>query len=193
MREALTEAGLPRSLGTRPQLRLLPWAGCGEKPFYLSPAAGGFLSRLADVVEEEQLTLASDLLDQVEELANRDDGGPDDIRLLVSPLCDALRDVLRVAVSRGARLAEDADGERRGLPASRGDEGLWELASSSSSPIRYSGACVECGEEQAAGEPTARRAYSWFARHAETTGDRVFKVLASQSFTVGRSDPPSNP
>lgn len=73
-------------------LRLLPWTTPEGKACYLSTDdAESLLSLLADEAEEEVLKAAE------EQVAA--DIGP-------RKLLGALRDVLRVAVSRGARLAE---------------------------------------------------------------------------------------
>ncbi|MFH8343419.1 hypothetical protein [Streptomyces sp. NPDC018045] len=74
-------------------LRLLPWAAPGGGACYLSTDdAGSLLSLLADEVEEGLLRAAEDLVTA--------DAGPGELRR-------ALRDVLRIAVSRGARLTRD--------------------------------------------------------------------------------------
>ncbi|MGY4906329.1 hypothetical protein [Streptomyces sp. 900116325] len=84
------------------ELRLLPWSGPGDKPCYLStddPA--GFMSRLADNIEAVQLGTASGLLDEASEALDNQDTSIDEMRCLVKELTGALRDVFRVATSRG--------------------------------------------------------------------------------------------
>ncbi|GCD46406.1 hypothetical protein [Streptomyces paromomycinus] len=73
-------------------LRLLPWTTPEGKACYLSTDdAESLLSLLADEAEEEVLKAAEELVAA--------DAGP-------RRLLGALRDVLRVAVSRGARLVQ---------------------------------------------------------------------------------------
>jgi hypothetical protein len=87
-------------------LRLLPWSGPEGKPCYLSTdQTGGFMSRLADNIEAVQLGTATELLDHASEALDDQDTGPEDLRRLANELAGALRDVLRVAASRGHLLA----------------------------------------------------------------------------------------
>ncbi|WP_416520463.1 hypothetical protein [Streptomyces achromogenes] len=84
------------------ELRLLPWTGSEGKPCYLSTDdRGGYMSRLADNVEAVQLGTAAELLDEASETLDDEDVGPEDVRRLAQELTGALRDVLRVATSRG--------------------------------------------------------------------------------------------
>ncbi|MEV5318051.1 hypothetical protein AB0K92_10375 [Streptomyces sp. NPDC052687] len=84
------------------ELRLLPWTGLEGKPCYLSTDnRGGYMSRLADNIEATQLGTAAELLDQASETLDDEDAGPEDVRRLAQELTGALRDVLRVATSRG--------------------------------------------------------------------------------------------
>jgi hypothetical protein len=88
------------------ELRLLPWAGPDGKPCFLSTDdRGGFMSRLADNMESVQLGRATELLGQAVDMLVDADTEPDDLRLLAKDLTGALRDTLRVAASRGHRLA----------------------------------------------------------------------------------------
>lgn len=88
------------------ELRLLPWSGPDGKPCYLSTDdSGGYMSRLADNIEAVQLGTASDLLDRASEVLDNQDAGPDDLRLMLTEVTRALRDVVRVATSRGHLLA----------------------------------------------------------------------------------------
>ncbi|MEV7952769.1 hypothetical protein [Streptomyces sp. NPDC088141] len=91
---------------TRNELRLLPWSGPDDKPSYLSTDDGdSHMSRLADNIEAVQLGMAAELLEQAPETLGDEDTGLEDLRLLVKELAGALRDVLRVATSRGHLLA----------------------------------------------------------------------------------------
>jgi hypothetical protein len=84
------------------ELRLLPWTGPEGKPCYLSTDdRGGYMSRLADNIEAVQLGTAAELLDQASETLDDEDADSEDVRRLAQDLTGALRDVLRVATSRG--------------------------------------------------------------------------------------------
>ncbi|MFF5100954.1 hypothetical protein [Streptomyces sp. NPDC000134] len=86
------------------QLRLLPWAGPEGEPCYLSTDNDvGLVSRLADRIEAEQLAMAADLLEEARETLDDDPDTEEDLFLLAAQLAGALRDVLRVATSRGCR------------------------------------------------------------------------------------------
>ncbi|MFE3636031.1 hypothetical protein [Streptomyces sp. NPDC059168] len=88
------------------ELRLLPWSGSDGKPCYLSTDdKTGYLSRLADNIESIQLGTATELLEHASDTLNDPDTHPEDLRLLAKDLTGALRDVLRVATSRGHLLA----------------------------------------------------------------------------------------
>ena len=84
------------------ELRLLPWAGPDGKPCYLSADdQGGYVSRLADHIEAFQLGLASQLLEHSHQVLDDDTEDPEELNHLAAQLTSALRDVLRVATSRG--------------------------------------------------------------------------------------------
>ncbi|MFB7222875.1 hypothetical protein [Streptomyces sp. NPDC056227] len=88
------------------ELRLLPWSGPEGKPCYLSTDdRGGYMSRLADNIEAVQLGTAAELLEQASETLNDQDAALEEMRCLAKQLTGALRDVLRVATSRGHLLA----------------------------------------------------------------------------------------
>ncbi|MBT2487879.1 hypothetical protein J7E96_04895 [Streptomyces sp. ISL-96] len=106
------------------ELRLLPWEGPEGKPCFLSADdSSGYLSRLADNTEAVQLGLGADLLKSASEVLSDSTSTSVDLRALAGALTSALRDVLRVAESRGHRLSpaagavqgDDEDGPR--LPA----------------------------------------------------------------------------
>ncbi|MFB7078807.1 hypothetical protein [Streptomyces sp. NPDC056308] len=87
-------------------LRLLPWTGPDGKPCYLSTDdRGGYVSRLADNIEAVQLGTAAELLKETSETLDAQDATFDEMRCLVTELTGALRDILRVATSRGHLLA----------------------------------------------------------------------------------------
>ncbi|MET7812317.1 hypothetical protein ABZT26_15870 [Streptomyces sp. NPDC005395] len=88
------------------ELRLLPWSGPEGKPCYLSTdERGGYMSRLADNVEAVQLGMAAELLEDASETLSDRDVALDEMQRLAKELSGALRDVLRVATSRGHLLA----------------------------------------------------------------------------------------
>ncbi|MFC8585792.1 hypothetical protein ACFUGD_14760 [Streptomyces sp. NPDC057217] len=84
--------------------RLLPWVGPGGKPCYLVGDGEGYASRLADTIESVQLGMAADLLGHVEDLLGDRSATPEQLRYVVARLAESLREVHRVARSRGARL-----------------------------------------------------------------------------------------
>ncbi|MES9622253.1 hypothetical protein ACPCBX_32700 [Streptomyces tuirus] len=87
---------------TQDELRLLPWAGPDGKPCYLSTdARAGYVSRLADHIEAFQLGMASQLLEHSHQVLDDETEDPEELNLLAAQLSSALRDVLRVATSRG--------------------------------------------------------------------------------------------
>ncbi|MFH9471100.1 hypothetical protein ACH4LT_28085 [Streptomyces clavifer] len=84
------------------ELRLLPWSGPGDKPCYLSTdEPDGYMSRLADSIETIQLDTAEELLEEAWEALDNQDTSLEGMRSLVKELTGALRDVYRVAKSRG--------------------------------------------------------------------------------------------
>ncbi|MFF3545889.1 hypothetical protein ACFYXD_29040 [Streptomyces platensis] len=104
------------------ELRLLPWSGPEGNPCYLSTeGSGGYLSRLADTTEAVQLEMSGELLEHALEILRDGESEPNEIRLLAMDMTEALRDVRRVAISRGHRLpvtdpSEGGDEDPR-LPA----------------------------------------------------------------------------
>ncbi|MFD8425728.1 hypothetical protein [Streptomyces sp. NPDC059466] len=87
------------------ELRLLPWTGPEDKSCYLSTDdRDGFMSRLADNIESVQLGSAAELLEQAMDSLAEEQIAPEDVRLLARELAGALKDVLRVATSRGHLL-----------------------------------------------------------------------------------------
>ncbi|MEU0831555.1 hypothetical protein [Streptomyces sp. NPDC005969] len=95
-------------------VRLLPWAGPEGKPCYLAGDGAGFLSRLADNMEAAQLGLAGELIDEAQQVLEGRAWTPGELHLLAVQLTEALGNVHRIAVSRGARLPapthDDPDG-----------------------------------------------------------------------------------
>ncbi len=85
-------------------VRLLPWVGPAGKPCYLVGDGEGYVSRVADNIESVQLGMAVDLLGHVEDLLGDRSATPEQLRYVVARLSESLREVHRVAWSRGARL-----------------------------------------------------------------------------------------
>lgn len=78
--------------------------GPDGKPCYLSTGdQGGYVSRLADHIEAYQLGMASQLLEHARQVLDNDADDLEELHLLTAQLTSALRDVLRVATSRGRR------------------------------------------------------------------------------------------
>jgi len=88
------------------ELRLLPWANPDGLPCYLSTDGGGYLARLADGIEEVQLTMGEELLDHARGVLAPGARALTDAeyRWLACRLTEALSDALRVADSRGQRI-----------------------------------------------------------------------------------------
>ncbi|WSQ09355.1 hypothetical protein OG604_17135 [Streptomyces sp. NBC_01231] len=87
-------------------VRLLPWAGPEGKRCYVVGDGTGRVSRLADEAERVQLGMAADLLGHATELLAARDVSIGELHYLARCLAESLRDVSRVAESRGARLAD---------------------------------------------------------------------------------------
>ncbi|GAA4096176.1 hypothetical protein GCM10022284_37390 [Streptomyces hundungensis] len=88
------------------ELRLLPWSGPDGKPCFLSTdGPAGHLSRLADEMEVHQLDSASALVAEGLEMISNDETERPALEGLTTALIKALQATLRVAASRGHRLA----------------------------------------------------------------------------------------
>ncbi|MFI1156184.1 hypothetical protein [Streptomyces sioyaensis] len=87
------------------ELRLLPWSGPNGQPCYLSTEdSGSYLSRLADNTEAVQLEMAGELMEHALEVLDDGEAEPNELLLLATDMAEVLRDVRRVAISRGHRL-----------------------------------------------------------------------------------------
>ena len=84
--------------------RLLPWTGVQGNPCFVVGDGTGYVSRLADEIESVQLGMAGDLLGHAAELLGERGATSFELRYLADRLTESLRDVKRVAESRGARL-----------------------------------------------------------------------------------------
>jgi hypothetical protein len=90
--------------------RLLPWSTSDGKPCFLHGDGNGYLSRVADNIENVQLGMAGQLLDHAADMLTDHKTTPDQLRFVLARMSEALRDVHRIAESRGARLpVPDAD------------------------------------------------------------------------------------
>ena len=84
--------------------RLLPWTGLDGKPCYVLGDGAGYVSRIADHVESVQLGMAAELLDHAADMLDDRQVTAAQLRYVVARMAEALRDVHRIAESRGARL-----------------------------------------------------------------------------------------
>jgi len=101
-------------------VRLLPWAGAGGKPCYAVGDGSGYVSRVADNVESVQLGMAVELLAHVEDMLGDHSATAAQLRYVVARMAEALRDVHRIAESRGMRLcAPDGDSGAVGVRGAR--------------------------------------------------------------------------
>ncbi|MDQ0777093.1 hypothetical protein QF026_005559 [Streptomyces aurantiacus] len=113
------------------QTRLLPWSGPEGKPCYLVGDGTGYVSRMADTTESVQLGMAGELLDHATDMLGDHEVTSVQLQFLVARMAEALRDVHRIAESRGARLPacaacaacayEGFDGDGDGDGGSDGD------------------------------------------------------------------------
>ncbi|MFF7634324.1 hypothetical protein ACFZB9_14385 [Kitasatospora sp. NPDC008050] len=92
--------------------RLLPWTTPDGNPCYLSTDGRGYLSTLADGIEAVQLSMGQELLEYArKDLAPGARALPAlEYRWLACWLAEALSDALRVADSRGQRIAAPQEG-----------------------------------------------------------------------------------
>lgn len=105
-----------------PVARLLPWSSPDGKPCFLVSDGSGYVSRVADAVEEEQLASAVDLIDEARCVLAARGWTSGELQLLTVELTEALVEVHRVAESRGMRLfcrdcCEDQSSQREASPA----------------------------------------------------------------------------
>ncbi|MFJ5993710.1 hypothetical protein [Streptomyces sp. NPDC092370] len=85
--------------------RLLPWTGADGGPCYLVGDGTGYVSRLADEIEDVQIDMADRLLGHAAELLAERRVASAELHYLARRLSESLRDVRRIAESRGGRLA----------------------------------------------------------------------------------------
>ncbi|WP_333770576.1 hypothetical protein [Streptomyces sp. IBSBF 2435] len=86
------------------EVRLLRWATAGGRPCFLLGGGSGRVTRVADNIGSVRLATAADLLGHAADVfADHRVTGPQ-VRFLAGRLAESLRDVHRIAESRGARL-----------------------------------------------------------------------------------------
>ncbi len=88
-----------------PSPRLLPWPSPDGKPCYLvTDSGGGYLSCLADDLEDTQLAMGADVLGLARHVLDNPMSPYTEVRYAGLRLAECLTDALRVAESRGLRL-----------------------------------------------------------------------------------------
>ncbi|WP_369224517.1 hypothetical protein AB5J52_27330 [Streptomyces sp. R39] len=92
--------------------RLLPWPSLEDKPCYLfTDDNGGLLSRLVDDLEAVQLATSTDVLGRARQVLDDPMSPYAEVRYVDIRLADCIKGALRVAESRGMRLAAADDAE----------------------------------------------------------------------------------
>ncbi|MFE2934581.1 hypothetical protein [Streptomyces sp. NPDC059278] len=91
--------------------RLLPWSSADGKPCYVVGDGTGRVSRVADTIEGVQLGMALELLDHADDMLDDHQVTSAQLRYVLARMAEALRDVHRIARSRGDRLAASARDE----------------------------------------------------------------------------------
>ncbi|WP_405721486.1 hypothetical protein [Streptomyces sp. NBC_00046] len=89
--------------------RLLPWSSAEGKPCHVVGDGTGRVSRVADNIESVQLGMALELLDHAGDMLDDGQVTSAQLRYVLARMAEALRDVHRIARSRGDRLAASAD------------------------------------------------------------------------------------
>ncbi|MFF4286419.1 hypothetical protein ACFY0R_14015 [Streptomyces sp. NPDC001633] len=84
--------------------RLLPWTSPDGKPCLLLGDGDGFISRLADDIEAEQLCYTAELRKEARRMLDGRSWTTGELQLLTVELTEALDAVQRIAESRGERL-----------------------------------------------------------------------------------------
>ncbi len=97
-----------------PSLRLLPWSTPDGKPCFLANGEDdGYVSRLADEMEAQQLADGLDVLERARRVLEDPLSPHVEVRYGAIRLTECLADALRIAESRGRRLPR---------PAAEGDD-----------------------------------------------------------------------
>ncbi|GAB7033679.1 hypothetical protein AB0G35_04405 [Streptomyces sp. NPDC021749] len=87
-----------------PTPRLLPWTSPEGKPCLVLGDGTGFVSRLADDIEAEQLCYTAELRKEARRVLDGRSWTTGELQLLAVELTEALDAVQRIAESRGERL-----------------------------------------------------------------------------------------
>ncbi|MWA11582.1 hypothetical protein [Streptomyces sp. BA2] len=87
------------------QTRVLPWSTLEGKPCILVGPGTGFMARMADNIESVQLGMAGDLLGHAADTLADRRTTPEELRFMAARLTESLREVHRIAESRGDRLS----------------------------------------------------------------------------------------
>ena len=92
-------------------LRLLPWSSPDTKRCFLANGEDGYVSRLADDMEAQQLADGLDVLERARRVL--EDPLAPHVEMLYGAirLTECLADALRIAESRSRRLPPQPDGE----------------------------------------------------------------------------------
>ncbi|WP_367044575.1 hypothetical protein [Streptomyces sp. Je 1-332] len=87
------------------QVRVLPWSTLDGNPCVLVGPGTGFMARMADNIESVQLGMAGDLLGHAADTIADRKATPEELRFVAARLTESLREVHRIAESRGDRLS----------------------------------------------------------------------------------------
>ncbi|WDM12870.1 hypothetical protein J3S85_15815 [Streptomyces lavenduligriseus] len=98
---------VPKATANRP--RLLPWSENGKRVYLHAGDPKDVISRLADEMEEAQLGAGREVLGAARTLLDDPDASRPELRFTATRLTECLFDALRIAESRGERLADDED------------------------------------------------------------------------------------
>lgn len=108
--------------------RLLPWSEDGKRVYLATDDSNGVISRFADEMEEAQLVIGHEVFAAARQVLGDPEASRAELRFTAMRLVECLFDALRVADSRGERLADDEDGADE--DASSGDDGDKDTTSS---------------------------------------------------------------
>ncbi|MBM9505458.1 hypothetical protein [Actinacidiphila acididurans] len=102
-------------------MRRLPWTTENGTPCYLNSgdSSSSFLSNLADGIESVQLGMGGELIDYVQGMLAAGEHAESEWRYVVTALCRALQEVIRVAESRGERLGPAGESDTEAARAAR--------------------------------------------------------------------------
>ncbi|MGW8553683.1 hypothetical protein [Streptomyces tubercidicus] len=104
LRRGVAYGGGGRPVSGPQAARLLPWTTPDGKTCVVVGDGDGYVSRIADGMEDIQLDMADDLLGHADDILGDRKATFPEVRYLASQLSASLREVRRVAESRGGRL-----------------------------------------------------------------------------------------